>query len=165
MQAPLVKDIAKAKAEETLRAHGDQIPVDPRRIAAELGIVVRDVLLEEGTSGLILKRRDEDPLIMVHSPHSELRKRFTIAHEIGHFIERTDVQQQPDEDFGFVEARGRKSDVHEYFANEYAGNLLMPEEQLRQAHAEDSSAIALAGRFGVSVDAMKTRLLKLGLLA
>jgi Zn-dependent peptidase ImmA (M78 family) len=161
----LVKEVAREKAQSTLEAYwGEALPVDPSVIARRLGINVEVGSLPEGVSGFIRKAPERDAEIYVDADDSLQRQRFTIAHEIGHFIERTIVQDVPDEDFGFVERRGGKQTVHEFFANEYAANLLMPSDRLRAAHALDSDAIRLSARFGVSTTAMKLRLDKLGLL-
>lgn len=163
--ADLVRDVARQYAEEVRSAYGaGTIPVDPYDVAQQLGIHVREEFLDSGTSGLIRKRRGEDPLIMVNLAQSWLRRRFTVAHEIGHYIERMVVQRQPDEDFGFIESRGTRQTAHEFFANVFATNLLMPEDRLRLAHDARPSPIALASEFRVSVAAMKTRLLELGIL-
>jgi len=46
--------------------------------------------LPDGVSGVLL-RRDDLALVAVNAAHPELRQRFTIAHEIGHFMLHKDV--------------------------------------------------------------------------
>jgi len=162
----LVKDAAKQAAQSVLDSHWDGVfPVDPSRIAGRLGIHVQRESLPEDTSGFIMKRKGEDARIFIEAKDSALRQNFTCAHELGHYIERTEVQKVPDEDFAFVDLRhARTHDVHEFFANEFAGNLLMPESEARRLHNLPWDAIRMAAHFGVSIPAMKTRLVKLRLL-
>ncbi|PPF36353.1 ImmA/IrrE family metallo-endopeptidase [Rathayibacter sp. AY1A3] len=161
----LVKDAAREAAVSTVAAFWrGGVPVDPYAVAKNLGIRVFERSLPEGTSGFIRKLVHEDAEVYLETSHSKLRKRFTLAHEIGHYIERTEIQDKPDEDFGFVEKRGGRTDVHEFFANEFAANLLMPEEAIRSAYKRERNAILLAAEFQVSVSAMRLRLDKLRLL-
>jgi Zn-dependent peptidase ImmA (M78 family) len=102
------------------------------------------------------------------------RRRFTIAHEIGHlilhvptsegvFYERpTDIREidegSPGEELPELRKRERE-------ANVFARELLMPEPLVNeQAHATGFNLPALANRFEVSVPAMRLRLRLLKLL-
>jgi hypothetical protein len=102
------------------------------------------------------------------------RRRFTIAHEIGHlllhvpvhhkvFYDRpSDIQEideEPDSE-ELPELRRRERE-----ANVFARELLMPEPLVaEQAHATGFNLPALANRFEVSVPAMRLRLRLLKLL-
>ncbi len=102
------------------------------------------------------------------------RRRFTIAHEIGHlllhvptskevFYDRpTDIREieegLPGEELPELRRRERE-------ANVFARELLMPEPLVNeQAHATGFNLPALANRFEVSVPAMRLRLRLLKLL-
>lgn len=102
------------------------------------------------------------------------RRRFTIAHEIGHlilhvpasrkvFYDRSIDIREIDEDppgEELPELRRREKE-----ANAFARELLMPEPLLtEQAHATGFNLPGLANRFGVSVPAMRLRLRLLKLL-
>lgn len=102
------------------------------------------------------------------------RRRFTIAHEIGHFRMHLPVggvfldrPQDVVEVSSAGESTPEESDHRrrEREANEFARALLMP-EPLVVEHAEASgfNLAALAERFEVSVPAMRLRLRVLGLL-
>jgi predicted transcriptional regulator len=102
------------------------------------------------------------------------RRRFTIAHEIGHFRMHLPVEgvfldrpQDVVEVSGAGESTPKESDHRrrEREANEFARALLMP-EPLVVEHAEASgfNLAALAERFSVSVPAMRLRLRVLGVL-
>lgn len=101
------------------------------------------------------------------------RRRFTIAHEIGHlvlhvprfhevFYDRpADIQEiEEPPDAGLPELGRRERE-----ANVFARELLMPEALVdEQAHATGFNLPALAKRFEVSVPAMRLRLRLLKLL-
>jgi Zn-dependent peptidase ImmA (M78 family) len=102
------------------------------------------------------------------------RRRFTIAHEIGHFRmhvpaggvfhdrpqDVVELSPQGESTAGESDHRRREGE-----ANQFARDLLMP-EPLVVEHAESSgfNLAALAERFGVSVPAMRLRLRVLGVL-
>jgi hypothetical protein len=102
------------------------------------------------------------------------RRRFTIAHEIGHlvlhvpvakeaFYDRpTDIREIEEGSPGEEPPELRK---REREANAFARELLMPEPLVdEQAHATGFNLPALANRFEVSVPAMRLRLRLLKLL-
>src|SRR5690606_21904859 len=77
----------EARAREILRDHGMlDMAVDPVRLANSLGVRVYNAKFgEPGISGLLAKRGDT-ATIYVERDDPPVRKRFTIAHEIGHFL-------------------------------------------------------------------------------
>jgi hypothetical protein len=102
------------------------------------------------------------------------RRRFTIAHEIGHFLlhvpvfhktyydQLADIQEIEEEPPASKLPRPQK---REWEANVFARELLMPETLVNeQAHATGFNLPALAKRFEVSVPAMRLRLRLLKLL-
>ncbi len=102
------------------------------------------------------------------------RRRFTIAHEIGHFRMHLPIEGVfPDRPQDVVELSSQGEDAppdgdhlrREHEANVFARALLMPEPLVAE-HAEASgfNLAALAERFGVSVPAMRLRLRVLGVL-
>jgi hypothetical protein len=92
------------------------------------------------------------------------RRRFTIAHEIGHFVLHARRSQAAATSF----CRGsdlERADLVEGEANRFAAGLLMPELLLeREAMLCGCNIPLLAERFAVSVSAMRLRLLTLDLL-
>ena len=155
---------------------GENLPIDVRKIAKTLGIslVERSQLSKAGygtISGLLL-RREGSTICIINRDHPPTRRRYRIAHEIGHFI-----LHPPEEAYIDVAARSDKSsdgtDPREIEANAFAAVLLMPEQLLRQrvprpldiSFEDDAEAISrLAKDFNVSTVAMTYRLLNLGLL-
>lgn len=113
-----------------------------------------------------LRKKDEKWSIFVNASDSQQRQLFTIAHELGHFFVHRD---QCDE---FVDGQlvsrteQEKYGTLELEANEFAGNLIMPESEVRNRVATDAITLKtvkkLAEGFGVSTLAMTTRLKNLG---
>ena len=82
--------------------------------------------LSQGISGFIFKEEEENPEIYINSSEPPVRQRFTLAHEIGHLVERTMVAG--DYDFSFMDSRRPNPNdynLHEFFADEFAGALLI----------------------------------------
>lgn len=156
---------AKADAESILRtAWGYRFPVDPVRIARQLGIDVIDANLAGDVAGAIVKESGKDAVILVNQFDHPNRKRFTVAHELGHFV------QKSEDTFEYVDRRDTLSSMgvspDEMYANAFAANLLMPEDEIKRLIKEEkTSDLEMAMRFGVSREAMKIRLSSLGLTA
>ena len=147
---------------------GDEIPVPVESVAEDLiGLRIEEDDLGECSGMLIPSER----LILVNASEAmsgdtpTRRHRFTIAHELGHWI---------------CHARGRKSaptycrsqDISEDAdravereANVFGAELLMPETAVNAAWAAVPSAPELAERFGVSLLATQWRLYSFGHLA
>ena len=145
--------------------------VDPVMIANELGLkVFNATFADEGIHGLIAKRA-MSTTIYVNVNDKPVRKRFTVAHEIGHFIlhlaagegEFIDNQdtfrtvQDPDTPWDEVRRR-------EWEANVFASTLLMPERAVRRAWSDLQDTDGMASFFQVSRQAMALRLDSLGLM-
>ena len=72
---------------KVVRDHQNKAPVPVIIIARELGMrVFRVSIWDNDLSGKIKKVNDEDYRIYVNADHPKTRRRFTIAHEIAHFI-------------------------------------------------------------------------------
>ena len=170
---------ARREAERLLERCGiDHVPVDLPAIARELGLRVLRERLGVGISGLLV-RTGEGTHICVAAGDPPTRRRFTVAHEIGHHV--LGHEFEPGEhvhvDRGtYVLQRGTRAsegvDPQEIEANHFAACLLMPPQlverevasldvpQLSEAHVS-----ALARTFGVSEQSMAIRLTSLGLLS
>ena len=159
---------------ESLRVRS--VPVDVNGIAATVGLKIVYEDFTEDISGLLITR-ESTGVIGVHSRHALVRQRFTIAHEIGHFVLRHHSQsgEHVHIDEGWkVSARNEQStkgvDVHEIEANRFAAHLLMPEAllkarvaALRRKSLSESDVLELARAFKVSEQAMTLRLRSLKL--
>ena len=138
--------------------------VDIVRLAEELGLNVYSAFLN-GYSGYI-KFENGEKNIYVNNLESRERKRFTIAHELGHYLLHRNLIEK---EGGTVLYRGANGDIIEQQANRCAGALLMPESIVKKYFNEINESVEikisiLANIFDVSVSAMYTRLSVLGLL-
>ena len=126
-----------------------------------MGIEVSEAHLDPDIAGAIEKRKGRPAHIYLSRADHPNRKRFTCAHEIGHFVKRSG------EDFEYVDYRdGTASmgfDEGELFANSFAAALLMPEREVRRLHGMRVPEQELAATFGVSEAAMVNRLKNLRL--
>jgi Zn-dependent peptidase ImmA (M78 family) len=141
------------------------VPVDPFVIARRLGLRVFAASLEPDVSGMLVKRPGQDAEVYVNGDDHENRQRFSCAHEIGHYILRAG---KPDDSFGYIDRRGQMASAGtnpaEIFANQFAAELLMPQDAVRAAYEDSTSLASLAVKFQVSLEAMRYRLENLGIL-
>lgn len=153
----------RAAAELLEECWDGSLPIDPVRIARSLGIDVLDVELNEDVSGALVKKEGFDPSILLSDRDSPNRKRFTCAHEIGHYIRRTEEPEK----YEYVDYRDPRSSTgsveEERFANGFAANLLMPKAAVQSLHDLGLPDYRMAKQFGVSREALKNRLDNLGL--
>jgi Zn-dependent peptidase ImmA (M78 family) len=155
----------------------DKPPVDVEGLARQSGAAVTLEALDPEVSG-VLYRLPDRLVIAVNENHAQTRRRFTIAHELGHLVLH---QGRPLIVDHVVRARVSLRDTRsslatereEIEANRFAANLLMPAEfvhaavgkQVRRRLDESSTIESLAKLFGVSTQAMEFRLTNLGLRA
>ena len=138
---------------------GKSFPVDPFVIATQFGIKVIEADLPADVSGAIIKKKGNDPIIALSKSDSNNRKRFSCAHELGHYVYRTDELQ---EEYDYIDLRSKTSSIgtepEEIFANKFAASLLMPEEEVKKLYKKKTPFFLMAQYFGVSDDAMTIRL-------
>jgi Zn-dependent peptidase ImmA (M78 family) len=144
------------------------LPIDVEVIIEKMGIKVEQLDLDSSTSGLLVKDKANEPFKAVSNisnhPH---RRRFTFAHELGHYIHS--YQNLPDDQVaGKVEKRDELSslgrDPEEIWANQFAASLLMPASIVRSYWADGRSFSWMILMFDVSSEAMSNRLSTLGLI-
>lgn len=145
-----------------------EFPIDPFALAKKLGIQVefREGLPDD-VSGLLIQEDENSPVIaVINSTHHPNRRRFTMAHELGHFSYYQNFLAH-EKKIGLVERRqelsGAGTDPYEVDANSFAAELLMPESVVRVWGYRGKSRVEMAKGFGVSLDAIGHRLNKLGL--
>jgi len=160
----------KKEAMRLWREMSSKIPVDLAAACYKLGITVSMEQLEDHISGMLVLNKDT-AAIAVNRQHSNTRRRFTIAHELGHFFLHKKQSKL------FIDAAPvffRKSAMQgcsdiEIEANLFAAELLMPEEEVIKVvggqtfDSFDEVAIQnLARKFEVSSQALVIRLNQLG---
>ena len=160
---------ARTHACELARKY-DTVPVPIRQIAKEMGVTVISHHLDDDVSGFLIVK-DRKPVIVVNKRHHPTRQRFTIAHELGHYQLHF---QDSDEVFHRDELSGHGTSRMEIQANTYAGELLMPREEVERAlgptvldafnETSSEQVEKVARKFGVSQHAMSIRLQQLGRL-
>ncbi|MEI9922780.1 MAG: ImmA/IrrE family metallo-endopeptidase [Bradyrhizobium sp.] len=121
-------------------------------------------------SGLLL-REGNNAIIAVEKKQSPARRRFTVAHELGHLLLHQGKEVRVDTAFRVnlrSPASSTAEDVEEIESNAFAAALLMPEIFLRKDTAglildidDEARAQALAKRYDVSAQAMTLRLVNL----
>ncbi len=143
-------------------------PVPVLGLLARCGVEVRFTALEQLAGALVispdLTKRPHGVLINSDQPHD--RQRFSAAHELGHLVLAHDAEGRK-----FIDLMGRHFNPVELQADQFASELLMPVEMLRERHRELAAepathlVLKLSRTFSVSFQAMGTRLTTLGLLA
>ena len=138
-------------------------PVKLGELAKRLGVKVLLSTLPRGTSGQI-GREDGEFVIRINRHEARHRQRFTLAHELAHFLLHRD---RITADGGWSEnvllRSGQPASI-EYEANRLASDLVIPSSQLAKATADYSGPMTseviedLARRFGVSTAAMEIKL-------
>lgn len=151
------------------------IPVEIVAMVSFYGFSVYGLDMDDDISGMIIvndkpiKSYGTNKLIIVNSNHSSTRKRFTIAHELGHYI----LQGRPQKCYSHRESSGVYN-PEERDANSFASALLMPEEDVRRFVKSISQKPPLpldltlifnvAKRYNVSESSAEVRLKKLGII-
>lgn len=133
-----------------------------------IGIVERDfgidVALEplgDGPAGVLVQHHDEIALIVLNSDHEVARRRFTLAHELGHWLLGDAQPLVIDDDLGGNEETEKRADA-------FAVELLMPEDGVRRvmrsATSVDGGVVDALVQFGVGRETLLARLRALRLI-
>ncbi len=165
---------AELKAREILDKAEAEIPVDVASLAEFLGVAIVEEDLEDSVSGMLIVKDERGGIIGVNANHHPNRKRFTVAHELAHYVlhrkkARVFVDAAPVFFRDDVSSEGTRS--QEIEANTFAAELLMPKTDLvnqldgQPVDAFDELSVRrLAARFEVSSQALTIRLTRLGLV-
>lgn len=170
------KSTVEGKATELLRQLGitdAPIPVD--LIAKRLGVEIRFSPLDDELSGMVFIN-DGKAIIGVNSMHHPNRQRFTIAHELGHFVLHKKYitnEIHVDKKFRVLMRDGKSTtgtELIEIQANRFAASLLMPEDLVAKLLDErtfdiddETPLMELAKQFKVSKQTMEYRIRNLGI--
>ena len=129
----------------------DMLPVDVREIAENRGIFIKDVVADS-FEGCAIKV-DQKAGILINSRYAyEQRKRFTIAHELGHIVLPYHLNQKytcVSEDMIKYQVKDEEAE-----ANQFAAELLMPsfnmEDDCSSLDVNMKTVEQLADKYNVS---------------
>ena len=169
MTAEQLKDVERS-ALNVLRRHPVDMPVNVVQVARALGIrvLVTTFRGDKNLAGMIEKRKDQGT-IWVNELDARVRQRFTVAHELGHWIlgdlASTGTWEEPEQAVAYRLEESLGS-FPERRANAFAAAMLMPAPWVN-AWIEHGvrSPETLAELFEVSQQAMEIRLKTLGRLS
>jgi Zn-dependent peptidase ImmA (M78 family) len=168
---------AEIAAQDVLsKFYSGEPPVQVEEIARKCGAQVVYQPFDGQLSGM-LYRADDQTVIGVNASHPPARKRFTVAHELGHLMLHKGravwVDRLVRVDFRDPDS-ATATRPEEIQANTFAAELLMPRRQLiadatariRKEVDRDLDEFLrwLARRYGVSQQAMGYRLVNLGII-
>lgn len=156
MSNEILQIIKKDSHKIIYQKYKGQNPFNVVEFGKNLGIQIKESNeLPKNISGFIKKLEDESIAICVNSYNSLERKRFTVAHELGHYFLHEDLLKD-----GIVDSLNRDGAENkiEYEANDFAANLLMPVMDFTKLWHDSSMNIEYMSRyFLVSQNAILTR--------
>lgn len=171
---------AELKAQRVLEEAGlRKAPIRVEELPERFGIRVRSEPFDGDISGMLYRDADgKRAVIGVNAKHSSHRQRFTIAHELGHYLLHRGRPMIVDKTVR-VNRRDQTSsmatDREEIEANAFAAELLMPRKLIDResrkilkehpAISDETLVDSIADTFDVSPQAMEYRLVNLGLLS
>ncbi len=151
---------------ETINRFRQTPPVDVEGLAEALGVDVHYAWLDDRISGMLERRPNGKYVISVHAPDPPTRQRFTIAHELGHYIlHRERVGDGVGDDRAYRSTNvGRYHNTligprEETEANRFAASVLIPKGPTARLQAQGiTDPKELAAKLGVSEQAMRIKL-------
>jgi Zn-dependent peptidase ImmA (M78 family) len=173
-----MKEEIKNEVDKLTESCFDNYIFDVKKACNKLGIKLLEAeFTDSSISGIICKdKEDYRYSIYVNKEHSIARKRFTICHELGHFIsykQNSLSKEEFEKNNGFKDQNNiihYRSESHnksyceiESEANEIAAALLMPENLIERyiKYNPNCDIENIANSFYVSTTAMSVRLKKL----
>ena len=156
---------AREKAQAIIQMYNiAEPPIDINYIARKLGFEVLPFDFPE-TISAVIKIKDLKKIIGVNKKHALTRQRFSIAHELGHYLSG---HEDHDSENTFIDREKKylnRSHRMEEEADEFAAELLMPEGMLKKDFTNgEKNAATLSFKYQVSEQAMLIQLVNLKLL-
>lgn len=147
------------------------IPVPVVKIANQFGLQVVEYKFKKASiSGMLIDDYEDGEWgIVINENEPRQRQRFTIAHELGHFLLHTRTTGEQFVDMRadlnvFYRAVSFGNSSQEQDANLFAANLLMPKEEVQEYYEATQDIKETADYFDVSQSAMNFRLTNLRLI-
>jgi Zn-dependent peptidase ImmA (M78 family) len=161
--------VAKDNAFSVIERYWGRAPVDIISIIRELGIIYQEETFRTNDSAFI-DRVGDLYRIVVNANHPQTRRRFSAAHELGHYVYNRDLIGE-----GIGDSIAYRSDNAERYrnaainrhmesqANQFAATVLMPSRLIKQLVMEqginlDMEWPRLAPMLEVSEEALRIRL-------
>ncbi|MFZ2301823.1 MAG: ImmA/IrrE family metallo-endopeptidase [Gallionella sp.] len=120
--------------------------------------------LDNSASGSIRVEQEGEFEIFLGMHTSQDRDRFTICHEIGHYVLHYLYRLTEDTKLGPMQAARYGADRTEYEANWFAASFLMPSTQFKESYqAANGDIYVVAAQFKVSLTAALVRAKALGI--
>ncbi|MCY3997597.1 MAG: ImmA/IrrE family metallo-endopeptidase [Rhodobacter sp.] len=140
-------------------------PVPVHVIPETMGVSFKEAYLDDEISGMI-EREGSSFAITINAKDPHTRKRFTLAHEIGHYmLHKHLIGDGLDDDRLYRSSQGGKyhntavGPKEETEANRFAANLLMPRELIESHRRGLSDNVSeMAKLFQVSKHTMSIRM-------
>lgn len=151
----------------TIEEHQDNAPIRLAQLARALGVTVKSATLAPGISGEI-RPGGNGFVIRVNRHDPSKRQRFTVAHELAHFLLHSDQINNGIADD--VLYRSSLSDRREAQANRLAADILMPDAlvlasvEAAQEKGVGDLILFLAEKFSASEGTMRIKLEQLGVV-
>lgn len=149
------EELAKIELNKLKKKGKVSFPIDPIKILYDAGV---DVVLKdfENLDGIIINDEDNCTIVGINANNVLQRQRFTAAHEYCHYIK--DLKKEVGST-DYIECLKRSNKKIEKYANDFAGYLLMPTDELnlvceqyknQKGFIEFESITIIAEYFGVS---------------
>ena len=137
--------MAKQRGERLVRELGiSDLPVDPFEIAERHDIVVQAKQdAETGVSGMLLRHGDAFGILYATHIRSEGFRRFSVAHELGHYFLDGHIDHVlPGDGIHASHAGFVSADPYEMEADSFAAGLLMPTGLFSKALVRNEAGLA-----------------------
>jgi Zn-dependent peptidase ImmA (M78 family) len=145
---------------EIVARYQRRAPVDLDAIARDLSIPVAYINLGADIAGRIMRDTRNNSrsgfTIQINSTQHTNRQRFTLAHELAHYVLHRDLIES-----GIVDDTMYRSGMGSHLetqANRMAADIIMPIRLVKKMHEQIRSVDVMANKFGVSRSAMDIRL-------
>ena len=122
------EELANKELEKLKESHKLTFPIDPFKILRDAGVFV--VLKDfENLAGIIINDAENCTIVGINFNNNWQRQRFTAAHEYCHFIK--DIKKENGKS-DCIECLKKSNKAIEKYADDFAGYLLMPTNELKE---------------------------------
>jgi Zn-dependent peptidase ImmA (M78 family) len=171
------REIEEKVADLLCKHDVSEAPVRVDMLARAEGLQIVEAAFDGDISGALVRSAGVAGIAVNAKQHPN-RRRFTIAHELAHYLLAHTTEDHIDWPFTVLrrdEKSSEASDVREIEANAFAANLLMPKDFLKadlrrytnfrgELELDDAACQTLARKYMVSEMAMTFRLVNLGFI-